>query len=80
MRYDLSRDVVGLNMYKRITEREANPLAERVLNRGEATVAPRGRADDFAWPRSNTSGEGDMEPTADAVRPRGSVALYDTVG
>ena len=57
MRYDLSRDVVGLNMYKRITEREANPLAERVLNRGEATVAPRGRADDFAWPRSNTSGE-----------------------
>jgi hypothetical protein len=37
-------------------EREANPLAERVLNRGEATVAPRGRADDFAC--SNTSGAG----------------------
>jgi hypothetical protein len=67
---------VGLNMCKRITEREANPLAERVLNRGEATVAPRRRADDFAWPRS-ISGEGDMEPTADAVRPRGSVGTSE---
>jgi hypothetical protein len=61
-----------LGAAKQPAEREANPLAERVLNRGEATVAPRGRADDFSWPRSNTSGEGDMEPTADAVRPRGS--------
>ena len=68
---------MGLNMYKRITEREANPLAERVLNRGEATVAPRGRADDFSWPRSNTSGEGDMEPTADVVRPRGSIGTSE---
>ena len=58
---------------KQPAEREADPLAARVLNRGEAVVAPRGRADDFSWPRSNTSGEGDMEPTADAVRPRGSV-------
>ena len=61
-----------LGAAKQPAEREADPLAARVLNRGEATVAPRGRADDFSWPRSNTSGEGDMEPTADAVRPRGS--------
>ena len=38
------------------TEVEANPLATRVLNRGEAVVAPRGRADDFSWPRPDISG------------------------
>ena len=32
-------------------EREADPLATRVLNRGDAIVAPPGRADDFSWPR-----------------------------
>jgi hypothetical protein len=62
---------------KQPAEREADPLAARVLNRGEAVVAPRGRADDFSWPRSNTSGEGDMEPTADAVRPRGSLGTSE---
>ena len=61
-----------LGAAKQPAEWEADPLAARGLNRGEATVAPRGRADDFSWPRSNTSGEGDMEPTADAVQPRGS--------
>ena len=62
---------------KQPAEREAAPLAARVLNRGEAVVAPRGRADDFSWPRSNTSSEGDMEPTADAVRPTGSASELD---
>ena len=62
---------------KQPAEREADPLAARVLNRGEAVVAPRSRADDFSWPRSNTSGEDDMEPTADAVRPRGSVGTSE---
>jgi uncharacterized protein len=52
--------------------RENDPLATRVLNRGEAIVAPHGRADDFSWPRSNTSGDADMEP-ADEVRTKGSV-------
>jgi hypothetical protein len=66
-----------LGAAKQPAEREANPLAERVLNRGEATVAPRGRADDFSWPRSNTSGEGDTEPTADIVRPRGSIGTSE---
>ena len=36
-----------------------------------------GRADDFSWPRSNTSGEDDMEPTADAVRPRSSIGTSE---
>ena len=66
-----------LGAAKQPAEREAAPLAARVLNRGEAVVAPRGRADDFSWPRSNTSSEGDMEPTADAVRPRGSVGTSE---
>ncbi len=60
------------------TEREADPLATRVLNRGEAIVAPPGRADDFSWPRSNTSGDADTEQTADAVRPRGSVGTSES--
>ena len=32
-------------------EQEADPPATRVLNHDEAIVAPRGRADDFSWPR-----------------------------
>ena len=66
-----------LGAAKQPAEREADPLAARVLNRGEAVVAPRSRADDFSWPRSNTSGEDDMEPTADAVRTRGSVGTSE---
>ena len=66
-----------LGAAKQPAEREAVPLAVRVLNRGEAIVAPRGRADDFSWPRSNTSGDGDMEPTADAVRPRESTGASE---
>ncbi len=37
-------------------EPEADPLATRVLRHGESIVAPRGRADDFSWPRADTSG------------------------
>ena len=55
------------------TEREADPLATRVLNRGEAIVAPRGRADDFSWPHADTGGAPDIEPAPDAVPPKGSV-------
>ncbi len=55
-------------------EREADPLAIRVLNRGEAIVAPRGRADDFSWPRPdlNASGAADEGPAQDAMQPKGS--------
>jgi len=54
-------------------EREADPLAIRVLNRGEAIIAPRGRADDFSWPRADTSGTADTEALPDAAPPGGSV-------
>ena len=55
-------------------EREADPLAIRALNRGEAIVAPRGRADDFSWPRPdpNASGAADEGPAQDAMQPKGS--------
>ena len=66
-----------LGAAKQPAEREADPLATRVLNRGEATVAPRGRADDFSWPRADTGGAGDVEPAPDAVRPRGSVGTSE---
>ena len=53
-------------------EREADPLATRVLNRRDETiVAPRGRADDFSWPRADPSGAADIE-LPDAAPPKGS--------
>jgi hypothetical protein len=56
------------------TEGEADPLGKRVLNRGEAIVAPRGRADDFSWPRPDISGTADTEALPDAVLPKGAAA------
>jgi hypothetical protein len=44
-----------------------DPLATRVLVRGEPVTAPAGRADNFAWPRNGTAtiseGEPDEAPT-----------------
>ena len=59
-------------------ERQADPLATRVLNRGEAIVAPRGRADDFSWPRPDISGTADTEALPDAVPPKGAAANSGT--
>ena len=53
-------------------ERQADPLATRVLNRGEAIVAPRGRADDFSWPRPDISGTADTEALPNALPPKGA--------
>jgi uncharacterized protein len=55
-------------------ERQADPLATRVLNRGEAIVAPRGRADDFSWPRPDIGGTADTEALPDAVPPKKAAA------
>jgi hypothetical protein len=55
-------------------EKEADPPATRVLNRGEAVVAPRGRADDFSWPRPDISGTADTEAPPDTVPPKGAAA------
>jgi uncharacterized protein len=44
----------------------SDPVATRVLTKGESIPAPNGRADDFSWPRGSTS----IEPSiAEAVTP-----------
>jgi hypothetical protein len=49
-----------------------DPIAMRVLTKGEPIPAPTGRADDFNWPRTNTVA---TEPTGEGPRtattPRG---------
>jgi hypothetical protein len=48
----------------------ADPLATRVLTRGEPVGAPAGRADDFSWPRGNlttVSATAEPEPPQSAV-------------
>jgi hypothetical protein len=61
-------------------EQEANPLATRVLNRGDAIAAPPGRADDFSWPRADTSASGaaDVGPAADDTPPKVSTGKNDS--
>jgi len=61
---------------------EGDPLATRVLIRGDAIAAPSGRADDFAWPRTNAAGEADIAPTPGTAAPvaapaKGSTAKND---
>ena len=46
----------------RQVQHEADPVATQVLSRGEAIAAPRGRADDFSWPRPDASGTADLTP------------------
>jgi uncharacterized protein len=60
-------------------QKEADPLAVRVLSRGEALAAPPGRADDFSWPRNDVNPDGAAEtpatpapPAPAAVAPKGA--------
>src|SRR5262252_8708950 len=50
------------------TQTKSDPIAAKVLSRGESLAAPAGRADDFSWPRSvsdpSTKPEGLPEPVA----------------
>src|SRR6516225_6020151 len=52
------------------TQTKSDPIAAKVLSRGESLAAPAGRADDFSWPRSlsdpSTKPEGLPEPVAAA--------------
>jgi len=43
-------------------QRESDPVATRVLSRGEAIAAPHGRADDFTWPRPDANGAAELTP------------------
>jgi uncharacterized protein len=44
-----------------------DPVAARVLVKGEAVDAPSGRADNFAWPRTNSVADNDIEPVPEGV-------------
>ena len=66
-------------------QKEADPLATRVLGRGEALNAPPGRADDFAWPRTGDSSDdateaapAPPEPAAPAAAPTGPAGKNET--
>ena len=52
-------------------QKESDSVATRVLSRGDAIVAPPGRADDFSWPRANAelNGAGDLTPAVVAPSP-----------
>jgi hypothetical protein len=53
--------------------------ATRVPNRGDAIVAPPGRADDFSWPRADTSASGaDVGPAPDDTPPKVSTGKNDS--
>jgi hypothetical protein len=49
----------------------SDPIAAKVLSRGEALAAPAGRADDFSWPRpgSDASARPEVSPEPVAVAP-----------
>jgi uncharacterized protein len=61
-----------------------DPIAAKVLSRGETLAAPAGRADDFSWPRSGSDAsarpEGSPEPVAvapDSPQKPGTAAKGD---
>ncbi len=54
----------------RPTATSSDPLAVEVLNRGDPVTAPRGRADDFSWPRpGNDANAVDLGPEPAALTP-----------
>jgi hypothetical protein len=59
----------------------ADPLAARVLTRGEALAPPSGRADDFSWPRASISSAGVNVPAGvsapTGAQPSAPVAVKD---
>jgi uncharacterized protein len=60
-------------------KKEPDPLATRVLGRGEALAAPHGRADDFSWPRADISSGGASAPQpAPSPPPPGSSGKTET--
>ena len=56
------------------TEQESDPLATRVLKGGDAIAAPHSRADDFSWPRADTSGSDAADGLAPATPANGSAS------
>ena len=52
----------------------SDPLATRVLSRGDAIPAPPGRADDFSWPRGNANANAAPDAVAEPAVPPASGA------
>jgi hypothetical protein len=48
-----------------------DPIAAKVLSRGDPITAPAGRADDFSWPRSDANAAPDLTPEPVALTPAG---------
>lgn len=51
----------------------SDPLATRVLSRGDALAAPPGRADDFSWPRADAGGNSATDAAPGPVAPMPAV-------
>jgi hypothetical protein len=54
-----------------LTQPTSDPIAAKVLTRGETVAAPAGRADDFSWPRpgSDASASPEVFPEPVALAP-----------
>ncbi len=50
-------------------QHETDPLATRVLSRGDAIPAPAGRADDFSWPRADAKAGDATDAAPEPVTP-----------
>ncbi|MGB7466540.1 MAG: hypothetical protein WBW14_26880, partial [Candidatus Acidiferrum sp.] len=67
----------------RPTQMTPDPIAAKVLSRGNALVAPAGRADDFSWPRpgSDALAAPELSPQPVALQPgaptKNGVAVKD---
>jgi uncharacterized protein len=72
-------DLLGAGDHSKQTT--SDPIAAKVLGRGEALAAPAGRADDFPWPRhgSDASARSEASPAPAAAAPeeQGTVAKGD---
>jgi len=63
------------------TQTTSDPIATKVLSRGDALAAPTGRADDFSWPRpgAGASTTPDIAPQPTALSPAASSKKVDEV-
>jgi hypothetical protein len=65
-------------------QRDPDPIAARVLSRGEAPPPRAGRADDFAWPRADANAGGTVEimpaPAALPAPAKGTAAKSEVKG
>jgi uncharacterized protein len=72
-------DLVGAADHS--SQKTSDPIAAKVLSRGEVLAAPTGRADDFSWPRpgAGASTTPDIAPQPTALSPAASSKKVDEV-